>query len=217
MKVNRINELIKQESLNSSVDKDKKEESMNSSLDTDKRISDFDSELILEKLLHSSDEFSTNYQVDENSINEKRAQYLDEKITPQFLSLIKEEDFEFGQRSKSINLVEEQLQTNTIATQNWFNKLYLYYFRADEKILLSLLKVVEYLDKELFFPTGQTMAISALSHKNDEIKEMGVRIFENWCSIESYEMLKNLKVETIWLQKYIDQVVKDLEEELCLI
>jgi len=170
----------------------------------------------LDELLKSSDEYSTNFFLDENSINERRMKFLNERITPQLLSLIKEDDFEFGQRSKSINLVEEQIQINSIATKNWFNQLYLDYFRNDEKTLLSLLKIVEYLDKELFFPTGQTMAISALAHSNDEIKELGVRILENWGAVESYEILRNVRVETSWLQQYINQVIQDLEEELCL-
>jgi len=124
-------------------------------------------------------------------------------------------NFEFGQKSESINLVEKQIQINAIAAKNWFNQLYLYYF-SDEKMLLSLLRIVEYFDKELLFPTSQTMAISALVHSNDEVKELGVRILENWCSIESYQILKNIKVDTNWLQQYIDQVILDLEKELCL-
>ncbi|MDE0471718.1 MAG: hypothetical protein OXH57_07230 [Ekhidna sp.] len=171
----------------------------------------------LEKFLRSTEEYSTNFFLDENAINEKRMRFLKEKVTPQLLSFIKEEDFEFGQKSESIMLVEKQLHINAIATKNWFNQLYLNYFRTDRKILLSLLRIVEYLDKELLFPTGQTMAISALVHSNDEVKELGVRILENWCSVESYEILKNIKVDTRWLQQYINQVILDLEKELCLI
>jgi len=168
------------------------------------------------KFLHSTEEYSTNFFLDENAINEKRMRFLKEKVTPQLLSFIKEEDFEFGQKSESINLVEKQIQINAIAAKNWFNQLYLYYF-SDEKMLLSLLRIVEYFDKELLFPTSQTMAISALVHSNDEVKELGVRILENWCSIESYQILKNIKVDTNWLQQYIDHVILDLEKELCLI
>lgn len=174
-------------------------------------------ETYLWEFLISDDELSTNYRVDENTLNENRIKFLEERITPQLISIIQDDDFEFGRRSRSIDLVEEQIKINKIAVQNWFNKIFLDYFKGDEKLLLGLLRVVEYLDKDLFFPTGQTMAISALSHKSDEIKEMGVRIFENWGAIESYELLKNVKVDSKWLQEYINQVVKDLKDELCLI
>lgn len=164
----------------------------------------------------SDDELSTNFSISEGKFNSIRINYLDDRITPLLLSYIRNEDYEFGQRCDSINLVEEQLKINKIATQNWFNKIYLKFFSSDESILLSLLRIVEYLDKDSLFPTGQTMALASLSHKNDEIKEMGIRIFENWCCVESYDILKNLRVDTAWLQEYIEQVKEDLEEELCL-
>lgn len=159
---------------------------------------------------------STNYHPSENEINNERLKYLDERITPLFLSVIKYEDFEFGQRCESINLVEENLRINKIATQNWLNKLYLQYFAKDERVLLSLLRIINYLSKDLFYSTCQTIALSAISHRNDEIKEMGIRIFENWGSVESYSILKAIKVDSVWLQKFIDEVIHDLEKELCL-
>lgn len=162
------------------------------------------------------DENSSNFKVDENYINQKRLAYLDKKITPIFLALIKTEDFEFGKKNESVLLIEEQLKINSVATQNWFNKLYIKNFSNNEKTLIGLLRVVESLDQQALHPTAETMAIAALSHKNDEIKELGIRIFENWGSINSYELLKNLKVGPQWLQDYINQVIKDIEAELWL-
>lgn len=168
------------------------------------------------KELSSSNESSTNYVKDENQINNERLIYLEENITPFLLSLFRNEDYESGQKCESIRLVEEQLKINKVATQNWFNKLYLKYFTSDEKTLLNLLRIVEYIDRDLLYPTGQTMALASLTHKNDEIKEMSVMFFESWVSIESYNILKNVSVETKWLQDYIDHVKLDLKEELCL-
>lgn len=169
-----------------------------------------------DELLISVDENSTNFKLDENLINQKRIDYLEQKVTPFLISLIKNEDFEFGKKSESVKLIEEQLQFNSVATQNWFNKLYIKYFPSDEKILIGLLRIVEYLNEQSLHPTGEIMAIAALSHKNNEVKELGVRIFENWCSLNSYEILKSIKIETLWLQEYINQVIKDIEAELCL-
>jgi hypothetical protein len=180
----------------------------------DNKISD--EGLHLSLIATSPNKNSTNYQPSENEINNIRLKYLEEKVSPLFLSIIKNEDFEFDQRCESINLVEENLKVNRVATQNWINKLYLQYFASDEKVLLSLLRVIDYFNRELFYPTGQTIALSALVHNSDEIKEMGVRIFENWGSIESLNILKAIKVDTDWLQKYINEVIIDLEKELCL-
>lgn len=162
-----------------------------------------------------SDEINTNYKISENEINKQRLNYLEKKVSPLLISLIKYEDFEFGRSSESIKLVEQQLAINKIATQNWFNGLYIKFFMSDEKILIGLLRIIEFVDVNMLSPTAQTIALASLSHSNDEVKELAVRFFENWISIESLNILNKLKVETPWLQKYINQVKKDIEIELC--
>ena len=87
---------------------------------------------------------------------------------------------------------------------------------SDEKVLIGILRVLEYFNEKVFYPNSYTIALSSLVHKNDEIKEIAIRIFENWASINSYEVLKNVQIETPWLKSYIREVLKDLEEELCL-
>jgi hypothetical protein len=159
---------------------------------------------------------NTNYTVSENEINEQRLQYLKTKISPLFISLVKNEDFEFGQKSESIKLVENELEINKIATACWLNDLYLQYFLSDEKVLIGILRVIEYFDEGTLYPNAPTIALACLSHRSDEIKEIGVRIFENWGTLKSYETLKGVKTDTKWLQSYINQVIKDIETELCL-
>jgi hypothetical protein len=159
---------------------------------------------------------NTNYVVPENEINKQRLQHLKTKISPLFISLVKNEDFEFGQKSESIKLVENELEINKMATAIWLNDLYLQYFRNDEKILIGILKIIEYFDESALYPNPPTIALACLSHGSDEIKEMGVRIFENRGTLKSYEISKGVKTDTKWLQSYINQVIKDIETELCL-
>lgn len=163
-----------------------------------------------------SDENSTDVQVDENRINQERIEYLELFVTPQLLSLIKNEEFEFDIVSESSRLVEEQLRINEVATQFWFNKMYVRYYSGDEKYLIGLLRVIEGLPANALTPVSTTMALAALSHENIEVNELGVRIFEKQASIEAYEVLKKVKTETRWLQSYINQVIHDLQHILCL-
>ena len=158
---------------------------------------------------------NTEYIISENEIMEKRLEYLKNKVSPLFISLVKNEDFEFGQKSESIKIVENELKKNRIATQNWLSDLYLQYFPTDEKILMGILRVIEYFDEETLSPASHIIALASLN-KSDEIKEVCVRIFENWGSIKSYEILKSIKTDIKWLQSYINQVIKDIEKELCL-
>lgn len=151
----------------------------------------------------------------ENRINGNREEYLRKNITPKFLSLIKEEDFEFGFVSRSEELIASQLQINALATRNWLNEIFINHF-DNEVILIGLLRIISRFDESLIFPQGQTIALAALSHSNDEIKELGIRAFEKWCSAESLSILKKLNLNSAWLQEYVNDVINDLEEELCL-
>lgn len=169
-----------------------------------------------DELFLSFDENSTNFKLDENLINQKRCDFLEQKVTPLIISLIKNEDFEFGKKNESVKLVEDQLEINSAATHIWFNNLFIKFFANDEKMLIGLLSIVESINEKSLHPIAEIMALAALTHKNDEVKELGVRIFENWSSLYSYEILRNIKVDTSWLQEYINQVIKDIEEELCL-
>ncbi|MBF0510154.1 MAG: hypothetical protein HQK57_14670 [Deltaproteobacteria bacterium] len=82
---------------------------------------------------------------------------------------------------------------------------------SDLKIMIGLLQVILHMD---ISPQGLIMAQMALAHPDAEVRECGVRAFENWGTIESLNILRTLKDQEEWLQEYIDQVVLDLEEDL---
>lgn len=183
--------------------------------EVNKPFGEFEPPTINDLFLFNSED-NTNYVISEESVINEKLDFLNTKVTPLLISLIKTEDFEFGQSNECIRLVTEQLLDNKIAAQNWFNSLYVKYFISDENILIGLLRIVEYLDENLLESVGKTMAIASIVHRNDEIKELAVRIFENWGSFESLNILKNITGQTKWLQDYIDQVINDINVELCL-
>ena len=150
----------------------------------------------------------------ENKINGNREDFLRINITPQFISLIREEDFEFGFVSRSEELIKEQFQINALATRNWLNEIFLKYF-DDDYILIGLMRIISRFEESQIFPQGQTIALASLSHSNDEIKELGIRAFEKWCSRESINILKKLNFNSTWLQEYTNEVINDLEDQLC--
>ncbi len=150
----------------------------------------------------------------ENKVNFLRSKLLDSKFTNEFLSILRDEDFEFGFISRSEKLIYEQLNINALATRNWLNELFIKYF-SNETIIIGILRILGRFDPSLIFPQGQTIALAALNHSNDEIKELSIRAFEKWCSVESLGILKSIQVDTPWLQEYILDVISDFEEQLC--
>lgn len=149
----------------------------------------------------------------ENLINQRRDDHLKKYVTPRLISLLKDEDFEFGYISRSEELIREQLNINSLATRNWINEIFISNF-DNEIILMGILRIIGRFDESLIFPQGQTIALAALSHKSDEIKELGVRAFEKWNSIESLAILKKLNFDKVWLQDYVTEVIHDIEEEI---
>lgn len=151
----------------------------------------------------------------ENEINFKREDILQKEITPHLISTIRDEDFEFGYISQSELIIREQLTINALATRNWLNEIFVDYF-DDDLILTGILRIIGRFDEKDIFPQGQTMALAALNHKTPEIKELGVRAFENWSSVNSLKILENIDTDIVWLKEYIEQVIIDLTEEVCI-
>jgi hypothetical protein len=149
----------------------------------------------------------------ENKINKNRQLKLSQNLTNDFISIIKEENFEFGYKTRSEELLREQLKINELATRNWLNEIFIKYFK-DQSVIIGIMRILSRFEPREIYPQGQTMAIAALAHSNDEIKELGIRAFENWPLPESLNILKNLDVSANWLKEYLEDVIQDLEEEL---
>jgi hypothetical protein len=77
-------------------------------------------------------------------------------------------------------------------------------------VFLNLLHALSHLKQSEAFPEGQFIALGALSHKDDEVKEYAVKCFENWKCKDNIPILQNIKTAHQWLQDYIDDVVADL-------
>lgn len=146
----------------------------------------------------------------ENQINQSRESTLHETVSPRFLRLLRDEEFEFGCRTESEEVISEQLRINALATRNWLNQLFVTHFH-DPAIVAGILRVIGRFSEFDIFPQGYTMALSALNHKNKEIQELGIRAFEEWGTVGSLNVLKQLRSDTKWIQDYINEVITDLE------
>jgi len=150
--------------------------------------------------------------VDENYINQSRLLKLRNQFTPKLINLILESDFEYGIDSQSDVFIRNQMKENSLAVKHWLNDIFVENF-DNPKILVGILRIVSRLSYSDVFPQGQTIATTAFSHSDAEVKECGVRAFENWGDLQSLKILENLQVSPPWLQDYIKHVVKDLRKE----
>lgn len=144
-------------------------------------------------------------------INFREIEECRKRFTETLLQLIHEEIFEFGMENEADTFVQGNLRYNPVFTKEWLNHILLEHF-DDVEVATGILRIVSHLKYEEIYPTGPTMALSVLNHKNAGIQECGIRAFENWGNADSLEYLKHIRCEEEWLQDYLEQVVSDLEE-----
>lgn len=149
----------------------------------------------------------------ESIIQKRQLRKYQENYTKELLRILFEQDFEYGFDSQADRFIKNLLHQNHAMTREWLNSVFIEYF-YDRRILIGLLQVLSHMDYSEISPEGPTMAVAALSHVDAEVRECGIRAFENWSNINSLGVLKNLKCSEEWLQEYVRQVISDLEEEL---
>ena len=149
----------------------------------------------------------------ENEINQERVKKYREQLTSQFLESIRESDFEFGYESVAEFFVRRRLSENALAIKEWLNELFIEHY-DNFAVAAGVMRVIAHLDYEQIKPQGPTMALAALSHSSAEIKELGVRAFENWGTVESLSVLENIHVTEDWLSSYLANVIDDLRGNL---
>lgn len=150
---------------------------------------------------------------DENYVNRRRLHQLKKQFTPQLMHLIMESDFEYGIESSVDVFIRSQMKQNDLATKSWLSEIFLEHF-GQPTVLIGLLRAISRLSYLEVWPEGLTMALSALPHVDIEVRECGIRAFENWGNLHSLEVLENLHVSPAWLQDYVKRVILDLREEL---
>lgn len=150
----------------------------------------------------------------ENYLNEFRLNQQRNDFSIELLSCIKEQYFEYGVTSKADALVANQLQIDKFFTMNTLTELFVNNF-DNPPILVGILQIVSRISDDIINPQGQSMAKAALNHKNLEVRECGIRCFENWVTLNSLNILENISVEPKWLQDYLIEVMNNIKEDLC--
>ena len=164
---------------------------------------------VLEDLIDFSDR--SVYEM-ENILNKRRLRQFEENYTKELLRIICEQDFEYGFDSPADLFVRGLMKQNEAVTKEWLNSVYIKQFH-DIRVVIGLLQIISHLQYPEIYPQGPTMALAALIHANSEVRECGIRAFENWGTIEYLNVLRNVECPESWMQEYLSQVIQDIEEE----
>jgi hypothetical protein len=187
---------------------------------SDKLQLNYDTSTIIGQIVEfsDSDDFlipqENYYTSEENYLNEIRQKQQKNEFERKLISCIIDQHFEYGITSKSDIFIMNQMNINKLVTKSLLNELFVKNFE-NPSILIGILQVVSRIAHDKINPEGQVMALAALTHKNFEVRECGIRCFENWVSQTSLTILKNISTEPKWLQDYLETVITNIEEELC--
>ena len=149
----------------------------------------------------------------ENRLNAERLRQFKKQYTRSLLNTIEESEFEFGFDSMADAFVRDRLKENAMATKQWLNEVFLEHF-SDISIATGILRVISHFPYKDMGPQGPTIALAALQHKSVEVRECGIRAFENWSTRESLKILRSLRCPEPWLADYVAQIIADMEENL---
>jgi hypothetical protein len=142
--------------------------------------------------------------------NFKRDTVVDVKQYIRLKTMLQEENAESGITNPSEKIVESLYSENKRKANILLNELFLKNFYAPH-IIVGILHIISHFDYDLVSPEGPTMAIAALTHKDVEVREYGVKCFENWQHKDGIRILEHIKADERWLQHYINLVIRDLE------
>jgi len=136
-----------------------------------------------------------------------------DRLTSQFLAMVAETELEFGFRSPLDDFLRRRLDENAAVAKEWLSSLFLENFK-DIRITTGILRTIAHFDYEDIAPNGLLIAMAALSHDSLQVRECGIRAFENWATAEALEVLRAIGCQERWMQDYVDRVIANIEKEL---
>jgi len=154
--------------------------------------------------------------VDINRINREFRNNLD-KITPQFLVMLKREDFEDGMDNESIRTVRGFLKENEYATYAWLHSIFTHHER-DQWIISGLLRIISMTVRREDIDCLMPIVTSALRSGDSFEQEAAVMVIERWRTATCLEKLEDVLERNMFksgiLQDYADGVRLELRQEM---
>ncbi|KSV58798.1 hypothetical protein [Acetivibrio ethanolgignens] len=140
---------------------------------------------------------------------EKRRKAEDQKVY--IISLLKNDIYDPGTVTELQLYVENQLKIDKEKTQSVLQSIYLEEFEHTS-LFVNLLQVISQIEYKMIEPAGPIMALAATRHWDCEVREYGLRCYENWEDPACLSVLKALYFEEKWLQNYLEMLIADFEE-----
>lgn len=149
--------------------------------------------------------------------NEEKEQIDDKTLTEQYkqeiLIVIRNDIFEDGITTASEKYIADNYNEESCGyIKAALMNIYLENL-TNEKILTGVLMMISSIPFENAKPQGPIMALGLLQNMNYSVRDKAVQAFERWNSKQGIPVLRSLKCDRKWLQKYVDKVIVYLERD----
>lgn len=153
---------------------------------------------------------------DINRINREYRNSLD-KITSDFLVMLKREDFEDGMENDSIKTMRGFLNQNEAVTYLWMHSLFTRN-EDDPRIVSGLLRIISMTVKHEDIDSLMPIVLAALRSGNSYEQEAAVMVIEEWRTAKCRDVLRDSldknHFQTDILRDYAETVYSELREEM---
>lgn len=138
---------------------------------------------------------------------------LVQQYMTEILSIIRDDVFEDAIETKSERYIHEVYNDYTCEyIKAALMKLYLDNL-SNAHILTGLLMMIGTIPYDKIVPEGQIMAMGLLQNMHISIRDKAIQAFERWNSKKGISVLKSLKCDRKWLQRYVDKVILYIEKD----
>lgn len=125
--------------------------------------------------------------------------------------LMRNEIYTSGEIAPSETFVEETMKANeTEQVVKWLLKFQLDNY-DNPSLLIGLLHMISHFEYNSETELMNYIPLSLLQHKNEEVCEFSIKVYENWNCKSTLKVLKSLKCDKPSQQKYLDEVIEDIE------
>lgn len=145
--------------------------------------------------------------------NELAQKELLQQFKQDIINVISNDFFEDGVVSNSERyILEVYSDDNASILKQAIMDLYLEHYDNGEMLtgLLIMVASLPYVDAK---PQGPIIALGVLQHRENALRDRAIRAFERWNSKEGISILKALRCDVGWLQRYVDKVIQYLERD----
>ena len=126
------------------------------------------------------------------------------------LSLIDSTHFEYGFTSEVDEFLLSAFNEFGSLAREWMEDIF-HEILDHPSVACGLLRTLAHFKYSDIRPQGVSMAVIAFSHDDVEVRECGIRCFENWGDPSALSILKSARIEERWLADYLTKVISYLE------